>query len=166
MLCCLLTGLHFLLSANNAMRDGNYVGMPLYLGLSFVAMTLMCLSGWLSVWLVIGYLVFCSFYFRPYGMYGLIGLIILLIGCSYSMWMNYKTVGSVFGNAFYGIYDCFGGSSEALLRSITSQDSGIDSSMLVVKLIGAVFSQIKSLYVNCGSVLVAPFFCLALFFRY
>lgn len=166
MLCCLLTGLHFLLSANNAMRDGNYVGMPLYLGLSFVAMTLMCLSGWLSVWLVIGYLVFCSFYFRPYGMYGLIGLIILLIGCSYSMWMNYKTVGSVFGNAFYGIYDCFGGSTEGLLRSVTSQDSGIDTSMLVVKFIGAVFSQIKSLYVNCGSVLVAPFFCLALFFRY
>ena len=72
MLCCLLAGMHFLLNANNAMRSGDYVGLPLNLGLSFVCMALMCLSGWLSVWIAIGYLVFCSFYFRPYGMYGLI----------------------------------------------------------------------------------------------
>lgn len=166
MLCCLLAGMHFLLNANNAMRSGDYVGLPLNLGLSFVCMALMCLSGWLSVWIAIGYLVFCSFYFRPYGMYGLIGLIVLVVFCAYSMWMNHKTVGSYFGNAFYGIYDCFGGSSEALMRSINSQDAGIDNSMLVLKFVGAVFAQIKSLYVNCGSVLVAPFFCLALFFRY
>lgn len=166
MLCCMLGGLHFLLSAVHLYASESSVRWVLYLAASFVMMTLMCLSGWLSLWIAVGYLVFCAAYFRPYGMYGFVGFIILLLGCSYSMWMNYQTVGSPFGNAFYGIFDCFGGSSESAIRSTTTTVASLDTSQLIMKFFGAIFAQLKSFYVNCGSVLVVPFFFLALFFRY
>ena len=166
MMCCLLLGLHFLINAKNSLEHDDSVGVTLHLGISFVCLSLMCLSGWLSVWLFVGYLVFCAFYFRPYGMYGGVGIGIFAICCAYSLWSNNQACGSYLGNAFYGIFDCFGGSTEDAMRSVSASVASLDSSMLVLRFFGAVFSQVKSLYVNTCSIIVAPFFFLALFFRY
>lgn len=166
MMCFMLAGLHFLLSARKAKSADDQVGMVLYLVASFVMMALMCLSGWLSIWIAVGYMAFCAAYFRPYGLYGGVGIIVMLVACAYSAWMNNQAIGSPLGNAFYGIFDCFGGNSEGAVRSVSASVDSLDSSYLVLKIIGAILSQVKSFYVNSGSVIVAPFFFLSLFFRY
>lgn len=166
MLCCMLAGLHFLLNAKKALDATDAVGVTLHLGVSFVFMALMCLSGWLSVWVYVGYIVFCAAYFRPYGMYGGVGVGVLVLFSAYSLWSNNQACGSYLGNAFYGIFDCFGGSTEDALRSVSASVASLDSSWLVLRFFGAVFSQVKSLYVNMCSIIVAPFFFLALFYRY
>lgn len=166
MLCCLLGALHFVLNAHRAKESNDTVGITLHLCISFVLMSFMCLSGWLSVWLLIGYLVFCASYFRPYGMYGGIGIGVFILFSAYFLVQNSLATGSLFGNAFYGIFDCFGGSSEDALRSVSASAASLDSSFMVLQVLGAVFEQIKCLYTNCCGILVAPFFCIALFFRY
>lgn len=166
MMCFMFATLLMLLSAKRATdKEDSYVAGMYLLG-SFVFMALMTLSGWMSAWVAIGYFVFCACYFRPYGLHGFIGFVVLLLSCSYSLWMNYQAVGNWFGNAYYGIYNCFGGSTEDVMRSVDSSGMGLNSSMVVLRFFGSVLDQLKSLYVNCGGIIVAPLFFLALFFRY
>lgn len=166
MLCCLLGAMHFLLNALQAQKENDSARAALHLLVSFVLMSLMCLSGWLSVWILIGYLIFCSANFRPYGMYGCIGGGIFILFSGYFLVQNYLATGSFFGNAFYGIFDCFGGSSEDALRSVHSSAASLNESMMVLNVLGALFDQVKSLYTNCCAIIVAPFFFVALFYRY
>ncbi len=166
MMCFLFGALHLLLYAKSAADDSDTFAKGLFLILSFVLMALMVLSGWFSLWIALGYFIFCAAYFRPYGLYGFLGVVILGASCAYTLCSNYSMVGNIFGNAFYGIYNCFGGSSEDVMRSVHSMDVALNSSMVVIRFFGSVLNQVKSLYTNCGSVIVAPFFFLALFFRF
>ncbi len=166
MLCCLLGAMHFLLNALQANVNDDRGRVVLHLMISFVLMSLMCLSGWLSVWIFIGYLVFCASAFRPHGMYGFVGLGVLIMSTWYFLMQNYLATGQIFGNAFYGIFDCFGGSSEDALRSVNASAASLNNSMMVLNVLGSLFDQVKSLYTNCCAIIVAPFFFIALFHVY
>lgn len=166
MLCCLLGAMHFLLNALQANKADDRGRVALHLIISFVLMSLMCLSGWLSVWIFIGFLIFCSAAFRPHGMYGCIGGGVLMLFSGYFLLQNYRATGQIFGNAFYGIFDCFGGSSEDAMRSVNASAASLNDSMMVLNVLGSLFDQIKSLYTNCCAIIVVPFFFICLFHVY
>ncbi|MDO4750733.1 MAG: hypothetical protein Q4A24_01390 [Akkermansia sp.] len=166
MMCCLFGALHAVVSAVSANENGERHWVMAYMGVAFVMITLMVLSGWLSMWLAIGFLIFAASYFRPYGSYALAGGVILLLGVSVSLWNNSNACGSAFGNAFYGFYNSFGSGMEGVLRTTNVTNESLNSSNLVLRFFGLMFAQFKSLYVNTGSVIVAPFFFLALFNKF
>lgn len=166
MMVFMLAGLNCLLSAAHAKTDKRTVAQNFYLGISMFMMSLMAISGWLSISVALGYFVFCAAYFRPVGLYGYVGLGILLVCAAPFMWLYHQAVGDVFGNAFYGIYNCFGASEEFILRSTNDADVPLENSWVVLRFIGAVFLQVRSVFVNMGGIIVGPFFFLSLFYSF
>ena len=166
MMACMLAGLHLLLSACRAKTEKHITMQGVWVVLSMFMMTLMCLAGWLGIAPALGYFIFCAVYFRPVGTYGFIGLGILFACSIPTMINNYNAVGDVFGNAFYGIYNCFGSSEEFILRSTNEADVPLESSWVVLRFVGAVFLQVKSVFVNMGGIIVGPFFFLSLFYTF
>lgn len=166
MLCCMLGALHAVVSAVTAKEHGERYWTMGFMTLAFVLITLMVLSGWLSVWLALGFLLFAACYFRPYGSYALAGFCVLAVGVALSLWSNYQACGSPFGNAFFGVYNSFGDGEESLLRTTNMANESLNSSNVVLRFLGLAFAQCKSLYVNTGSIIVAPFFFLALFNKF
>ncbi len=166
MMAFMLAGLNCLLSAARAKTDKRRVAQNLNLIVSMVMISLMCLSGWLSISIALGYFVFCAAYFRPIGLYGYVGMGILLLCSIPSMWCYNQGVGDYFGNAFYGIYNCFGASEEFILRSTKESDVPLENSWVVLRFIGAVLLQVRSVFVNMGGIIVGPFFFLSLFYSF
>ncbi len=166
MLCCMLAALHALLSGVRASEEGSDYWALFYVTLSFVCVGLMCLSGWMSLWPAAGLLLFCCFYFRPAGSYAMAAAAVLLLLLAVPAIMNYRHTGSMFGNAMLGLYNSFGGGEEAALRAANLNNSPLQGSGFVLKFLSHTFSQLRSLYVNMGSIIVVPFFFLAMLNRF
>lgn len=166
MLALLLAALHCLVYAERNREKKEVLAMAIWVVASFVLMALMMLSGWISLWLAIGYCVFCCCYFRPFALYGVIGLFMLGCAAAVSAYHNYTAVGTPLGNAFYGVYSCFGGNADAVMRTTNPSDVRFDSAQAVLRVIGATLEQVKSMYVNCGGIVVVPVFFVALFYAF
>ncbi len=166
MLCFMLAALHTLLSAVRAHARGEHYWTLLYVILTFVSMGLMCLSGWMGLWVAGGLLLFCCFHFRPAGSYAFAAALILLVLLIVPAVRNYQVTGSVMGNAMLGLYNAFGGGESAALRAADLSSQPFNGADVVLRFLGATFSQLRGLYVNMGSILVTPFFFLAIFNRY
>lgn len=166
MLCFLMAALHTLLSAVRAAADENVFHALFYVALTFVFVGLMCLSGWMGLWLAAGLLLFCCFYFRPAGSYALVSAAVLLVLLAVSAFMNYRHTGSVLGNAMLGLYNSFGSGEESVLRAANLNNSPLQGAGFVLNFLSHTFSQLRSLYVNMGSIIVVPFFFLAILNRF
>lgn len=166
MLCGLLGALHCMLSAVRAYEQGLSLTTLLYVGLAFVCCGLMCLSGWMGLWPTMGLLLFCCLYFRSSGYLLLTGALVTLGLLATSAVLNYLDSGSVLGNAMMGLYNSFGGGEEMALRSAFLSSTPLDSSNFVLRFLGYSFSQLRWMYENMGSIIVVPFFLLALLNRY
>lgn len=166
MLALLLAALHCLVYAQRNREKKELLPMGAWLVASFVLVALMMLSGWISLWPAIGYCVFCCCYFRPFALYGVIGLFVLGCAGAWSAYNNYSTVGTPLGNAFYGIYSCFGGSADAVMRTTNPSEVRFDSAQSVLRVIGATLEQVKSMYINCGGIVVVPVFFVSLFYAF
>lgn len=166
MLCFMLGGLHALVSAMEAEHKAERIWARVYAALGFVSLSLMCLTGWMGIWVALGAFVFCGFYFRPFGFYTIMGMVILALALLPSLISNNAATGSIMGNAFYSIYNCFGGGEEALLRSANANGIPLNNSSFILRLLGYTFGQFSTMYVNMGSIVVVPFFLLSLLNQY
>ncbi len=166
MMCFMLSALHCMLSAIKAQEQDDALFLLLYVGLSYICITLMCLTGWLSIWCALGFIIFCAFYFRPFGAYGVPGLILVVVALFFATTGHKEFSGHILGNAYYNFYNCLGGSEELILRTTNESNIPFNSSGFILRLVGHVFSQFSTLYVNMGAILVTPFFLLALLNRY
>ncbi|MBR5888130.1 MAG: hypothetical protein IKZ07_07980 [Akkermansia sp.] len=166
MLCCLLAAMHALLSAIRAAEDGADVWALFCIVICFVFVGLMCLSGWMSLWIAGGLLLFCMIHFRAGGSYAFAAGVVLMLFLIAPAIMNYRDTGSILGNAMLGLYNSFGGGEEAVMRSATINNTPLQSSGFVLRFFSHTFSQLRHLYVNMGSIIVVPFFFLALLNRY
>jgi len=165
MLCFLLAGMHAAVSAIEAERHAEHGWARFYAALGFAALALMSLTGWMGIWIALGFIVFSGFYFKPFGSYSVMGLVILAAALLPSALNNSATTGSLMGNAVYSIYNCFGGAEETIMRSAHC-NVPLNNSNFVLRLLGYAFGQASSMYVNMGAILVTPFFILALLNKY
>lgn len=166
MMCCMLASVHCLLSAIKSQEADDTLLQLIFTGLAFLFITVMCLAGWLSIWIALGFIVFCAFYFRPFGAHAIPGLILLLTTLFIATLGNKSFSGNILGNAYYNFYNCLGGNEELILRSTNESNIPFNSSGFILRLLGHIFSQFSTMYVNMGSILVTPFFILALLNRY
>ncbi len=166
MLCCMLAALHALLSGIRASAEGSEYWALFYVILTFVFVGLMCLAGWMSLWVAGGLLLFCCFYFRPAGSYALAASVVLLLFLTVPAILNYRYTGSMLGNAMLGLYNSFGAGEELAMRAANLNNSPLQGSGFVLKFLSHTFSQLRGLYVNMGSIIVVPFFFLAVLNRY
>lgn len=166
MMCLLLASTHCMLSAVKSYEKGEALYLLLFMGLAFIFMTLMCLAGWLSIWCALGLLIFCAFYFRPFGAYAIPGFIIIAVTLFITTSGNKEFTDNILGNAYYNFYNCLGGNEELILRTTSESSIPFDNSGFILRLLGHIFSQFSTMYTNMGAILVVPFFLLALLNRY
>ncbi|MDO5471121.1 MAG: hypothetical protein Q4F38_07440 [Akkermansia sp.] len=162
MMCCMLGSLHALLSACRAYQDVYRYWALFYVVLAAACAGLMTLSGWMGLWPALGLLLFCCFYFRPAGSYALAAACVLVVCLLMSAIRNYLDQGSVLGNAMLGLYNSFGNGEDLAMRAADLNNRPMDSSYFALKFLGHTFGQLRGLYVNMGSIIVVPFFLLAL----
>lgn len=166
MLCCMTGALLFVASAVKYYNKANLPKAFLMISLSFVCITLLSLSAWMGLCCAAGLLLFCAMYFRPCGSFVAAGILILGLGLLLPAMGNNDATGTILGNAYYGIYNSFGGGEEAVMRSATPFNIPLNKANFVLRLVGYAASQFGSMYNNLGSIAVTPFFLLALFNKY
>ena len=166
MMCFMLGGLHLFLSSVRMFQEKSVYWALLYLSLAFVCMGLMCLSGWMGIWVALGLLLFCCFFYRPAGSYVFTSSVVLLLLLLGPAVLNYMSTGSILGNAMLGLYNSFGGGEEYAMRAASLNYVPLQASAVVLNLLSHTIYQLRDLYVNMGSILVVPFFFLALLNRF
>lgn len=139
----------------------------LYNVLAYIFAVLMCHTCTISAWCMLGLIIFSGLYFRPKGMYAIIGVsmgIILALIPTTIMLQPAGGISAAFQQAFYGGFGV--GDMERMMRSTDEFGLSVDSTNFFLRLLGATFSQSSTMYEHMGSIIVTPFFLLSLFNRY
>lgn len=153
--------MYFLHNALKARTQSAPYGFSLIL--CSIAVALMCTAHWLGIWVVIGLSVYLAFAFRPRGLYAFIALTILLLAGSAFLIRNHLYTGNPFGTAFFSIYEGLQGAEASALRTTELGNVPFQSKELVLRVFAAVIKQADNIYVNLGSIIVAPLFFISLF---
>lgn len=168
LLMCLFIGAMFCISA--AVRAdllNRNKQVIIYNILAFLFVVLMCFTSRICVWCMLGLIIFTGLYFRPKGLYAVIGtaagIICVLIPTTILLQPG-GGIGAAFQQAFYGGFGA--GGIEQMLRSTDEFSLNVSSANFFLRLLGATFDQGSTVYQNMGSIIVTPFFLLALFNRY
>lgn len=168
MIMCLFIGVAFCVcAAINAYLANKSKLVLLYNFFALLFAILMCYSNRICVWGLVGLIIFMGYYFRPKGMYAVIGVslsIVLVLIPTAIMLQPGGGLSAVFQQAFFGGFGV--GGTEQLLRSTDEFGLSMDSSNFFLRLLGATFAQGSTVYEHMGSIIVTPFFLLSLFNRY
>ncbi|MBK1791171.1 phospholipid carrier-dependent glycosyltransferase [Persicirhabdus sediminis] len=133
--------------------------------LSGIFLALLVLTHWITIWIVIGYLVFAAIFFQPRGLVASTVFAIVTIFTIPTLYLLYiQPTGTPVGSAFYNIYNGIGGGMSEMdtIRSLNPTDNELAVQGLMLQTTRTILTQITSLYSNLGSVLAAPIFFLAL----
>ncbi len=166
MFCCLFGSLHFLLKAVNYKAKEETGKILLNVCLSFLCIALLCLSSWMGIWVALGLILFCAYYFRPYGAMAVPGLFIVALALVPSLMGNSAETGNMAGNAFYALHNCLGGGEDLVLRGTSPAALPLNNANFFMRLVGSTFEQLNVMYVAMGGIIVTPFFFLCLLNRY
>ena len=138
-------------------------GKPLpWLAATAALFGLMALAHGLTIWIFVGVLFFCFFYFRPRGRdVAIMAGIFLLF---YVPWMvrNYQVCGNPVGLGWYTALFQVRGYESEVMRSMELPLSGVSPTMFRNKLQGQILAQMGAIYEHLGRVLLAPVFFIAL----
>ena len=123
---------------------------------------LLALTHALTIWMFVGALFFCAFFFRPMGRHAAIMLGVFLL--FYVPWMvrNYQVCGSVVGVGWYGGLHDVSGSESKVMRSMELDLDPVTPRVFRQKIQKQTLSQLASLYQYLGSIPLALVFFVAL----
>lgn len=153
-----------LVRAVEAQYGGGRVGAWLaLLGLGF---GLLALTHALTIWIFLGALVFCVFFFRPRGWAALVMLAVFAI--VYFPWLirNYAISGNPGGLAIYSILDGVGHSEVGWMRRIGPGLEGIGPAAFRDKITTNLFTQSGQLFEYFGWNIVAVMFFAGLLYAF
>lgn len=88
-------GVHFLYTALVNDQENRKFLWPIVF--SAICFSCVCLTGWIGLWPMAGFLLFVGIRFKPHGLYCLPVLVILLLFLAYPVYINKTTSGSIFG---------------------------------------------------------------------
>ncbi|NNC90636.1 MAG: hypothetical protein HKN82_19435 [Akkermansiaceae bacterium] len=141
-------------------EEGGLTLVPALLAGLFLA--LLALAHWLAIWIILGYIVFASILIRPRGIAGVIAVVFVLLFAAYPVFKNAEYTGSPGGTALLALYNGLGGSEDFVMRSFDLGEASLPLQNLPQKIIRTMLSQGNSLYVQLGSIVVAPLFFISL----
>ncbi len=160
MLFFFIWGAYFIYTAINKEQEQQPFLLPLLL--SALCFSLVCLSGWIGLWPMVGFLIFVGIRFKPYGVYALPSLFILLLCLAYPIYLNKTASGSVFGSAFNTICSGLIGDTASTLRVLNFGDIPISAQTAVTTIIKNIIAQGNLLYENMGHLPFSLIFLIAL----
>ncbi len=165
MLCFFIGAAHCFLKA---MDHSRAAGMKkvIFLAAAFTCIAMLCLTSWMGIWVALGALLFAAVFFRPHGIYSILGVVILLILLIIPILMNASATGSLVGNLYYEFYNFDGAGSEMVMRLTNVGNLPLNSSSFWLRLMGKTFAQLNNVYTMMGAIIVVPLFFLSLFTRY
>lgn len=159
-MCCICAAVR----ANEENRNNHVL---IYNILAYICVILMCFTNRISIWCMLGLIIFTGMYFRPKGLYAIIGTVMgiacILIPTTLLLQPG-GGIGVAFQQAFYGGFGV--GGTEQIMRSTDEYGLNVSSANFFLRLLGATFEQSSTVYQSMGSIIVTPFFLLSLFNRY
>ena len=153
-------GVHFLYTALVNDQENRKFLWPIVF--SAICFSCVCLTGWIGLWPMVGFLLFVGIRFKPHGLYCLPVLAILLLFLAYPVYINKTTSGSIFGTAFYTICTGLLGSESTAMKALVFGDIPIGAQTAVISIINNIITQGDILYENLGHLPLALVFLLAL----
>lgn len=167
MFCLMLGAAHCLISAIKAHQSDDDKRTIAWVCTTFVLISLLCLTNYMCIWIALGLILFCGFYFTPRGMHAAIGSGILLILVAVPAILILAPTGGIERKIIHGVFNGFGASaSDMLMRSASSSGIAFNTSNFFLQLLGFTFAQFNSMYINMGAIFTVPFFLLALFNKF
>lgn len=166
MLCLLLVTAFCLVEsirADNQVQSGKLL---LYTILNFAALALLCLTGYINIWCAIGMCIFCGLYFRPYGLYAAIGLVVIILIVLPVVIIDTAATGGIGHSLYCNLFAGMGGGIDNVMRATSTDGLSFNSRNFFMHALGHALSQFNTLYVQMGAILVTPFFFLSLLNRY
>lgn len=157
-------GIYFLYTALQHREEKRPFLMPLIY--SSICFSCICLTAWIGLWPMAGFLIFVGIRFKPHGLYCIPGLAILLLLLAYPFYINRSLDGGFFGTAYYAIFTGLTGNEEVVMNSLVSGDIPIGAQKAVISIINNILTQGDLLYENLGNLPLAMVFLLALLHRF
>lgn len=158
--CCLGIGI-------KAYHAEKTVKSVIFVVLALLLTMVMSMSCYLSAWCAVGLIIFCSVYFRPFGLYAVVGILMMMLTVLLPVYLILEPVGGILPRLLHAVYFSFGSDTgTALLRSTTDSTMGFNSTDFFLRLLGYMFGQWGNIFHDMGGIIVTPFFFLALFNRY
>ncbi len=154
-------GMYFVYRAIEAAAEERVALIPaLIAGVFF---TLLAFTHWVTVWLVLGYIIFAAIAFRPRGLVGGAVLLLILLSGTFIIIRNYSITGTPFGTAFLTLYNGLANGSE----SVVMRNTDLDAQPLVIqglisKVLRATLVQTRDIIPLLAGIVVAPLFFLSL----
>jgi len=131
-----------------------------------VFLSLLALSHWLTIWIILGFTIYAAFFFRPKGISGFMILGVLLIFSSYFLVKNMEWTGNPGGTAFLSLYGGLTQSESVIMRTSDPAEQTYtivyNLNSFLITTTTSMLRQVNELYNNLGSILVAPLFFFAL----
>lgn len=154
-------GMYFVYRAIEAASEERVAMIPaLIAGVFF---TLLAFTHWVTVWLVLGYIIYVAIALRPRGLVGGAVLLLLMVTGSFIIIRNYSITGSPFGTAFLTLYNGLGSGSEiAVMRNSDLDAQPLVMQGLISKVLGATLLQTRDIIPLLGGIVIAPLFFLSL----
>lgn len=167
LMCELLAAAFFIVAAVRSENRGTTMKTILFNFIVFGLLALMSHSHPLGAWCLIGYTVFSMFAFHPRGMFGVLGLLVLVMLVYLPESARLAPMGGPTAKFLHSIYSSFGSdNAELLMRSSSNAAVPFSNSNFFLRLLGYLFARMSTLYAYMGGIVVTPFFILALFNKY
>lgn len=157
-------GIHFLSTALQNREEKRKFLMPLIY--SSICFSCVCLTGWIGLWPMAGFLIFVGIRFKPHGLYCIPGLVILFLLLAYPVYINRSLSGGFFGTAYYTIFTGLTGNEEIAMNSLAAGDIPIAAQKAVTSIVNNILTQGDLLYENLGNLPLAMVFLLALLHKF
>jgi len=154
-------GMYFVYRAIEAAAEERVAMIPaLIAGVFF---TLLAFTHWVTVWLVLGYIIYAAIAFRPRGVVGAAILLLLMVTGTFIIIRNYSITGTPFGTAFLTLYNGLGSGSEiGVMRNPDLDAQPLVIQGLISKVLGATLVQTRDIIPLLAGIVVAPLFFLSL----
>jgi hypothetical protein len=159
---CLTT--YLLLRAVQAQYGGGPVGI--WLALAGLGFGLLALTHALTIWMFVGALIYCTFFFKPRGYAALIVLIAFLIVCTPWLVRNFIVCGQPGGVAIYSFFDGVRYTEMGWMRQLDFDLLGVGPGYFRTKITGEFNKELGRLFEYLGWSAVAPLFFVSLLHRF
>jgi hypothetical protein len=150
----------FAYRAVEATAEGRIALLPALISAAFLS--LLVLTHWLAIWIVLGFAIYAGFFLRPRGAAGLAALGFVLLVSLLPLLKNKQYSGNMGGTAILAVFNGLGTSEDSVMRTYNLQDAYLPLQNLPFKIVRTTILQAGDLFSNLGSLLTAPLFFLAL----
>jgi len=138
----------------------------LFILIAAVFFTLLVLAKWLTIWIVVGFMIYAALFFRPKGFAAILILFVMALGSSYFLLKNLEHSGNIGGTASLNLYGGIIDSEQGIMRTSDPSDETYqvlyNLKSLILNTTRNILLQAHSLYTNLGTIIAAPVFFFAL----